>query len=97
MQGSKIIDRMEIKAFWKEVSYWSAIKWSGKKTQPIAKEDWLPILTSLFTWSAGSSVFCRIFKTICQIEVPNHGRCGCRKKRGPAHSRNHCAARYGHE
>jgi hypothetical protein len=45
----KIFDefkRVRTKEFWKEVLYWSSIKWSGKKTQPIAEKDWLPILTS---------------------------------------------------
>lgn len=45
----KILDelkRIKTKEFWGEVFYWSVIKWSGKKTQPIADKDWLPILTS---------------------------------------------------
>jgi len=41
------LKRMRTVAFWKEVRYWSAIKWSGKLNQPISSEDWLPILTSI--------------------------------------------------
>ena len=38
--------RMRTRAFWERVSYWCAIKWSGKKREPIPSDDWLPILTS---------------------------------------------------
>ncbi|MDI6741491.1 MAG: hypothetical protein QMD11_02035 [Smithella sp.] len=38
--------RMKTTEFWKRVRYWSAIKWTGKKTETVAPEDWLPILTS---------------------------------------------------
>lgn len=40
------LSRVKTKEFWKEVLYWSSIKCSGKKTQPIVGKDWLPILTS---------------------------------------------------
>lgn len=39
--------RMLTVAFWKEVRYWSSIKWSGKLSQPISSVDWLPIMTSI--------------------------------------------------
>ena len=41
------IKRMKTAVFWKRVGYWCSIKWSGRKTSPIQKEDWLPILTSI--------------------------------------------------
>ena len=41
------LKRMKTRDFWKQVGYWSAVKWSGKKNQPISNEDWLPILMSI--------------------------------------------------
>ncbi len=41
------LKRVRTREFWKEVFFWSSIKWSGKKTLPIAGKDWLPILTSV--------------------------------------------------
>ena len=46
MQIMDELKRMLTKEFWKQVGYWSAIKWTGKKTETVEKEDWLPILTS---------------------------------------------------
>jgi hypothetical protein len=39
------IKRIVTKDFWKRVLYWSALKWSRNKNQPISPEDWFPIVT----------------------------------------------------
>ncbi len=47
MSLSNEIKRIPTKEFWKRVGYWSALKWSGKKRDPISSDDWLPIMTSV--------------------------------------------------
>jgi sensor c-di-GMP phosphodiesterase-like protein len=40
--------RMKTSEFWKQVKYWSVIKWPPPKkfSEPIARDEWLPIIVS---------------------------------------------------
>ena len=49
MQIKRELKRLGTVEFWKNVRYWSAIKWTGKLTQPIPEEEWLPIIVSVLS------------------------------------------------
>jgi hypothetical protein len=70
MKLKEELKRMRTAAFWNDVRYWSAIKWTGKLRQPIACEDWLPMLTSLVV---GIILFVVIVFILAYIKEFMHG------------------------